>query len=733
VFERLGRYVLTHEVARGDIATIHRAYQTMGAGIVRPVTIKLPQPGQSNALLEEGRTTSRFEHANIVQLYDIDQASGQWFVAVERVQGQDLATVVRKAKLRGVIIDPHTALFIGIQVLQALSHAHERTDNEGNMLGIVHRDVCPANILIGYGGEVKLDGFGYAKMRGRANPPQPGTPRPRYGHISPEQALSSDVDHRADVFSVGLILYELLSGMVAYDARSELDALARAQRGQVRSLQEVAPTLGPEVREVVERALIFDRKMRHPSALVFRDELARVLYSRDPTFAAYRVATLMARVLGDEATDDRSKEGEERAAVEAQLMKDAPPFQPHSALELTEIAGRPSFQPESNAAASLSGVMLKPGDAPARATPTPKLAVSATSPRATQPGSVLRTPLPSTAGVPPPPPPSSYNSVDPRAQSGPDILQYADAELMEDPRSTPGLMGQSPPVQKAAAQDVLTSLIDGRGGRLWQRPPDPSFPSPTSSGMTPPAISPELIAPAPKKKERGFPIGFALLVVIALAVLAVAGFAVSSDKNMRLVKRKMRAAFIGRQPGATVTIDSMPSGAMVSIDGESIGRKTPLVVENIESNIEHDIRLELEGETAVTSTLSVKGGQKKTVLLLFPDAVVNLAVTSEPSGAEVWLDQKSIGFTPSTGQPVRVGQELKLRVVKPGYVEWVKTFVPERKKPLNLDLKLEKSDALLEQEAEEREAMKEAGVEEPKSDAAAEDDKPTKKKKGKRR
>ncbi len=389
MFESFGRYLVAKASVARDIAHVHRGYQILGGQVVRPVTIKRLHPTQARSaeqaamLLEEGRITARFEHANIVGLVDMDQVEGQWFLAFERVQGQDLATVVKKAKLRGVNIDAQTALYLAIQVLQGLSHAHERTDADGNMLGIVHRDVCPENVMIGYGGEVKLTGFLYAKVRGRTNPPQPGAPRPRYGHMSPEQALATDVDHRADIFSLGLILYELLSGMTAYDARSDLDAFSRAQRGQVRSLLEVAPTLGPDLREVVEKALIFDRKMRHPSALVFRDELARILYSREPTFAAYRIATMMARVLGDEATEDRTRESEERVQIEQTLIESAagllpgmmPSFNPQPsqapavlmAQPLNTLSGYSSLQ-KGFPAAALDGPQSPP---PPIAIPTP--------------------------------------------------------------------------------------------------------------------------------------------------------------------------------------------------------------------------------------------------------------------------------------------------------------------------------------------------------------------------
>ena len=137
--------------------------------------------------------------------------------------------------------DPHAALFICVQLLDALRYAHERTDLGGALLGIVHRDLRPSNITIGYGGEIRLGGFGFAKISGRNALPKPGLDRPRYSYVSPEQALDSDTDHRADLFCVGLLAYELLSGQPAYRFEDDLAARAGAQRGTITPLEEVAP------------------------------------------------------------------------------------------------------------------------------------------------------------------------------------------------------------------------------------------------------------------------------------------------------------------------------------------------------------------------------------------------------------------------------------------------------------------------------------------------------------
>jgi eukaryotic-like serine/threonine-protein kinase len=735
VFEALGRYMLAKDPTARDAAHVHRGYQILGGQAVRPVTIKrLPAPQQRSPelmslFLEEGRTTARFEHANIVALLDMDRFEGEWFLAFERVQGQDLATVVKKAKLRGVNIDPHTALYLAIQVLQGLSHAHERTDPDGNMLGIVHRDVCPENILIGYGGEVKLTGFTYAKVRGRTNPPQPGAPRPRYAHMSPEQALGSDVDHRADVFSVGLILYELLSGMTAYDSRSELDAFARAQRGQVRSLLEVAPTLGPDLRAVVEKALIFDRKMRHPSALVFRDELARILYARDPTFAAYRIATMMARVLGDEATDDRAREREERIEIEKGLLANTAGAVPGIMPTFPKSAPSPVVPsgPPQSALSTLAGYSSlskpspnttferPPADRDDRPPPSPFFAppppLAAPPPGRGQlnvPTAVIdrsreREALPQVKTTPPPIPPPSHATLSVAAISNP-----SGAILPSSQQPNAGL-GVAAPAQSNPALSFPGSSSPGSSS--------PGVPGSAAISATSP-LGIDVNALARPRNKPASPAVKIAAAVAAVAIVATAVYAMSSERHMRVVKSKLRAAVIGRQPGGMLVLDSLPQGARVIVDGEATGKRTPLTIDNFESGVEHEITLELDGEPAITSSAAIRPGQKKNMTMVFPDAVVDLTVKSDPPGAEVWVDRKSVGFAPEAFAKVKAGQEINLRITKLGYVDFVKAIMPERKKPIALDIKLEKTEALIEQEAAEAEALKEVEGERGGDDAA---------------
>jgi hypothetical protein len=177
-----------------------------------------------------------------------------------------------------------------------------------------------------------------------------------------------------------------------------------------------------------------------------------------------------------------------------------------------------------------------------------------------------------------------------------------------------------------------------------------------------------------------------------------------------------------------LVLDSLPQGARVIIDGEGTGKKTPLTIDNLESGIEHEVKLELEGEQPVTGTVAITAGQKLNKTMIFADAVVELTVVSHPMGAEVWMDKRSIGFTPDAVAKVKAGQEINLRVTKTGYIDFVKAIVPERKKPITLDVVLEKTEALINQEAVIEAAEKAAAEESSETtteDLDADDKKPS--------
>ncbi len=692
--EQLGRYHLIEKLSRAsDVAERFRGYEVTGGGLIKPVLVKKQRPElissaeAASVLVEEGRIGQQLDHPHIVRVLDLDRApTGGWYLVEERLEGRSLQTLLRRARSLKVAPDPCAALFVCLQLLDALRYAHERTAPDGSLLGIVHRDLHPSNIAIGFGGEVRLGGFGFAKISGRSAHLQPGLSEPRFGYLSPEQALDSDTDHRADLFCVGLLLYELLAGQPAYQFEDNLSAQIGAQRGTVPKLQPLAPGTPPSFVEAAQSALCFDRTQRPASAALYRDKLATLLHSAEPAYDPSRFASYVAQILGDEADADRQKD----------LM---------ARRQLAAVAGRPA-----------------PSEAPKPAPP----------PVAAPP------PIAPPADVAPPAPPETPA---PPAEETPSedttsTTEYANDFLDEDSverdafSMTPnpdedldeshGNLGSAAPNANYWDQSPETrARAQLKTAPEPEPPPEPPTevaslpvePSPAPAHYEPAPVEPAIEPPAPASQpapvapqtppSQARPSRRGLKIAVAIAAACFVGlavFAMSSPKNFRLVKTKARHAFVGRKPAGTLKLDSVPPGAKVIFNDDPTGLITPIEIEHVESEVVHHVRLELEGAKPLTSTLTVQADQKNNVTLMFKELMVELNVRSEPIEAKLFIDGKEVALTPAE-LPVLAGKDLELKVELLGYHPFSQKLTPERGKPISLDIKLEKTKELIELEA----------------------------------
>ena len=212
-----GRYRLVELLASGGMADVWRAEVSGAAGVVREVALKLVR-GEHEAssdfvkmFVEEARLASRLTHANIVQVHDFDEVGGRYYIAMELVRGHHLGRVVERARERGLPLGLPRAVNIVAEVAKGLAHAH-RASEGGRPLGIVHRDVSPHNVLVSFEGEVKLADFGIARAAGQVGLTEPGTVKGKLAYMPPEQALGGAVDARADLYALGVVLWELCAG-----------------------------------------------------------------------------------------------------------------------------------------------------------------------------------------------------------------------------------------------------------------------------------------------------------------------------------------------------------------------------------------------------------------------------------------------------------------------------------------------------------------------------------------
>ncbi|MCC7069815.1 MAG: cyclic nucleotide-binding domain-containing protein [Deltaproteobacteria bacterium] len=281
--EPFGRYHLLDTIAVGGMAEVLLARSASLGGVSRTCVIKRILPQYSRDLqfvsmfIDEARITIALEHPNIVRLFDFGQHEGAYFMAMEYVDGTDLASLMRAHLRAGRALPVEVAVFIARELLAGLHHAHLLLDHNGRPLGIVHRDVSPQNVLLSSAGEVKLTDFGIAAARNKLTQTSTGTVLGKAAYMAPEQACGDKVDFRADLWSVGVVLYESLLGDRLFAAENPLATVQRVMGAPIEAPSARHPELPKELDAVVLRALQRKRDERYASAREMSDALSAYL------------------------------------------------------------------------------------------------------------------------------------------------------------------------------------------------------------------------------------------------------------------------------------------------------------------------------------------------------------------------------------------------------------------------------------------------------------------------
>ncbi len=276
--EVFGKYHLLEKIATGGMAEVFRARSYGMAGFEKILVIKrildhLGQDGEFvNLFIDEARIAVSLQHVNIVQVFELGEEAGSLYMAMEYVHGLDLARLVNRANKVGPF-PIHLACFVLIECLKALQFAHEREDDEGRHLNIVHCDISPQNVLISFSGEVKITDFGISRASFQAAE-QHDVIRGKYAYMSPEQVEGRPLDGRSDLFSLGIVLYELLTGRRLFKARSRDETLARVKRAEVPSPRGFRPELSEDLEDFLLKALARYPEQRFRDAAEMLDALA---------------------------------------------------------------------------------------------------------------------------------------------------------------------------------------------------------------------------------------------------------------------------------------------------------------------------------------------------------------------------------------------------------------------------------------------------------------------------
>ena len=282
------RYKITERIDAGGMAEVYRGIaESAVGGLKKAVAIKRILPNLTknkkfvSMFLDEARVSMHLQHANIVGVFDIGMADTAYFIVMEYVDGANLKTIIESLRRQGQRMSVAHTLYILMEVCKGLQYAHDVTDPEnGRELGIVHRDISPPNILVSKRGEVKLVDFGLAKATSQLETTDPGVVKGKFSYLSPEAASGKEVDRRADIFAVGILLYELLTGKRLFYGETDYQTVELVRQAKVPPLAAQNAEVTPELEQVVRKALARDLNQRFQSAGDLQDALAQYLFSQ---------------------------------------------------------------------------------------------------------------------------------------------------------------------------------------------------------------------------------------------------------------------------------------------------------------------------------------------------------------------------------------------------------------------------------------------------------------------
>ena len=293
-----GRYELIERIGIGGMAEVFRGSLRGVAGFERAVAIKriLPQiaadPNIVSMFIEEAKLAVQLSHPNIAQVFDLGEVDGSYFIAMEYVDGRSGEALIQRYSEAGKQLPIAAVCFILREVADALHHAHFAEDAAGRPLGIIHRDVSPQNILLSFGGQVKVIDFGLAKAANRISQTKDGVVKGKLAYLSPEQAHGQKIDRRSDVFALGICAWEMLSGKRAFRRDDDRETVLAVRAGRLDRLAKHVK-LPAALDLVVMRALAKNRDKRYRTALEMRENLDRFVRTAGLRFDRRDLRALM--------------------------------------------------------------------------------------------------------------------------------------------------------------------------------------------------------------------------------------------------------------------------------------------------------------------------------------------------------------------------------------------------------------------------------------------------------
>jgi len=367
-----GRYQLLEKIAAGGMAEVFKARMRGEEGFEKIVAIKriLPHMADNDDFItmfvDEAKLAAQLTHNNIIHIYDLGKVEQYHYIAMEYVEGKDLRSILKLGGEREFPLPPELALFVASKIANALDYAHRRLGIDGKELNLVHRDVSPQNILISFEGDIKLCDFGIAKAATKVSQTQTGALKGKLQYMSPEQAWGKKIDRRTDIFSLGIVLFEMLTGERLFTGDTDLTILEQVRDARVVAPSTRNPDVPKKVDQIVLKALAKNPQDRYQNASELEKDINQVLYSYQPTPGPADLAIYMHRLL--DASPAASDAQIDAAFAKAEQAPVAEPQKKGKGLVIAKKAAVPERTPEPPAPApvEVSQPAISMGKEPAK-------------------------------------------------------------------------------------------------------------------------------------------------------------------------------------------------------------------------------------------------------------------------------------------------------------------------------------------------------------------------------
>jgi serine/threonine protein kinase len=653
-----GKYYLLDRINIGGMAEVWRAKMYGESGFEKLVAIKriLPNIAEDEEFItmfiDEAKISVQLTHPNIAQVFDLGRIGDSYFIAMEYVAGRDLKAIFDRGRKRGEPAPIPLTCYAIAKMCEGLDHAHRKRDAAGLELHIVHRDVSPQNCLVSYEGEVKVIDFGIAKAANKASQTQAGILKGKFGYMSPEQVRGLPLDQRSDVFSAGIVLYEMLTGERLFTGESDFSVLEKVRQADVLPPTKYNRRIPEGLEKIVLTALAKDPDERYPYASDLANALQRYVVTSDAVFSRRDLMQSMKSTFAEDVENEKLREAEYAAirlprAMGSQAQSRGQPAAHAAPLKLSQEA-----PPKDNPGPVSRGAALR------KVTETPLTAIAD---ERTLVGFGIPTPVEMAAADPRAPGERDLVGDRTRAPRGPravraaaapdnssvDETLFASSPHRPDARPAPGL----DPARPAVGRPLPPNL----DGPVRSRSPSASAPDDEPSS-------------GPSARTRARPSRLKWILIGAGAGLAalLAGAAI---------------AFMALGTGS-VQVSYEPGDARVYLDGKEVCVRSPCIVSKLEPR-PWTLEVRKDHFEGYVQAIEVPRNE---VFRVSPDVKLELVATgvpaviaSDPGDAEVAIDGKvvkALGVADIWSGPLSVGQPHEIAVSKPGYSTWKRAVSP---------------------------------------------------------